>query len=235
MDVTAVVMGKLPAAGRVKTRLVPPLSYQQAADVHAVLLRHTLERLVALRRAAGFDEVVLCFDPPEEGERAARKYGDLGVAFHPQNTGDLGRRLACEYADARGERAMLFLGADSPDVPERHLLTAASLLAEDRGLVLGPCDDGGFWCMGVPPGVRLATLTFGIDWSSGRELRQVRDRAATESLPVLDAPAWSDVDRPADLATLARRLPGQSGPEPARLLKLLTNAVPRTVLTGEPE
>ena len=237
MDVTAVVMGKLPEPGRTKTRLVPPLTYVEAADVHAIFLRHTLERLATLRDEGVLGDVVFCFDPPDGLDRAMRKFRDLAVAFHPQNTGDLGRRLACEYADARAETAMLFLGADSPDVPAGHLKTAVWLLESDRGLVLGPCDDGGFWCMGVPPKVRLATITYDIDWSTGMELRQVRDRAKIESLPVLDAPAWSDVDRPADLATLYERLTRDERDDPsaAHLKRLLGNAVPSSVLTGSPE
>ena len=231
-DVTAVVMGKLPAAGRVKTRLVPPLTHEQAADVHGLFLRHTLERLCKARTELDLRGVVFCFDPPDAGDAARRKYADLGVTLLPQRPGDLGARLTQAH-DQLGRPPTLFLGADSPDLPAAYLWAAVASLREDWGAVLGPCDDGGFWCLGAPSGWDLGPVLSGVEWSSGRELAQVRQGCARNGLATADAPEWSDVDRPADLATLAHRLRRDADPAAARLLRLLTNALPGELLTAE--
>ena len=232
MDVTAVVMGKLPAAGRVKTRLVPPLSFEQAADVHGIFLRHTLERLAD----AGLD-VALCFDPPDAGGAMRERYAALSpkLSFHPQSGGDLGDRLVAAVETLGKESAVLFLGCDSPDVPEGHLCDALARLRIGADLVIGPCDDGGYWCLGVAAGVDLRPVVEGVKWSSGRELEQTRRNALAAGLSVADAPAWSDVDRPADLATLADRLRQDADPAAAKLLRLLNNALPGDVLQGQLE
>ena len=229
MTVTAVVMAKRPTAGRVKTRLCPPLTPEQAAAVHAVFLRTTLRRVADLAA-----RTVWCFDPPDDRDAAAAfleqfapssagsrgpwsarqdsgdpRRADQGprlpsnardVGLLPQGTGDLGDRLVAAAGAVGGP--VLFLGADSPDLPDGHL--ESQILNLKSQVVLGPCDDGGFWCLGVASGVELRPVFRGVDWSSGRELRQVRDNARAAGLTVADAPAWRDVDRPGDLATLCR-------------------------------
>ena len=226
MTVTAVVMAKRPTAGRVKTRLCPPLTPEQAAAVHAVFLRTTLRRVADVA-----EKTVWCFDPPDDHDAASafleqlappsagsrgpwsarRDSGDprradpgprlpRNVNLLPQGTGDLGDRLIAA-ADAIGG-SVLFLGADSPDLPDGHLESQISNFRSQ--IALGPCDDGGFWCLSVGAGVGLRPVLAGVEWSSGRELRQVRDNARAAGLAVADAPAWRDVDRPGDLATLCR-------------------------------
>ena len=219
-------MGKLPAAGRVKTRLTPRLSPEAAAGVHALFVGHTLDRLAELANAGVLARPVFCFDPPGEVEAAeALAAGRADVL--PQSVGDLGDRLvaAAEAVD----RPLLFLGCDSPDVPHGHVERAVALLEYD--VVLGPCDDGGFWCLAVRPGVALSTLVRGVDWSSGRECGQVRANALTGGYTVTGAPAWSDVDRPADLAILwARLAAAPAGSADADLRAGLDRLVPRRVL-----
>lgn len=190
-------MAKLPQPGRVKTRLMPSLSAEQASAVHAALLRHVAGRLSG-------DRLVICHDPPEASAAMRRALPDARFATLPQSAGDLGRRMS-EARRALQPRGVVFLGVDSPDLPDPHLDAAEAELRR-ADLVVGPCDDGGFWCLGVAAGIETDAILADIAWSSGRECGQVRARAAEAGLRVADAPAWDDVDRADDLERLIDRI-----------------------------
>lgn len=223
-------MGKLPSAGRVKTRLCPPLSHEQAAAVHGAFLRSTLEQLLFASQSGGVDRVVWCFDPPDQHEavEAFLRKGEFPAKLDllPQSAGDLGDRLIAAAKQIEGP--VLFLGCDSPDLPDGHLEAAVERLRTGAPIVLGPCDDGGFWCLGVGKRVDLQRVLTEIDWSSGRELRQVHERAMASGYQVADAPGWRDVDRAADLANLWFTLP--DSPVGRRLGRDLSHALPIELL-----
>ncbi len=220
-------MGKLPAAGRVKTRLTPTLSPEAAAQVHQLFLQHTLGRLATCVGEGLLRASVFCFDPPDAGDAARDLTGDRAAVL-AQAPGDLGDRLHAARAAVDGPA--LFFGCDSPDVPRAHVAAAVATMA-GVDLVLGPCADGGFWCMGVADGVEIEGIMAGVPWSSGRELAAVRANAAAAGLRVAEAPAWSDVDRPADLAILWARLATAPESTPAAALRDgLARLVPPAVL-----
>jgi rSAM/selenodomain-associated transferase 1 len=209
-----VVMTKFPAAGRVKTRLVPPLSAEQAARLHEAFLLHLLQRLHAWR-------VVVCFDPPQR-EAEMRRLVD--VELIPQQSGDLGQRLAAAAAASRpGAPAdyLIFLGVDSPDVPEAYLHRVAELSA-GHDVVIAPADDGGYWSVALGPRVDAEKCFADIEWSTGRELAQTLERAKHLGYNVALADQWADVDRPEDLRRLLERLKRSGDVDDRRLLDRLS-------------
>lgn len=225
-----VVMSKYPAAGRVKTRLTPALTPQQAADVHAALLDHCTRRLAAICESIGA-RLHVCFDPPGAAEAFAALLPHVPrVQFFPQSGGDLGNRLAsaagelCRQPDGSGA---LFFGVDSPDVPTASIHSAAALCRQ-ADVVVGPTDDGGYWCVGVSARVSVRRLFEGIDWSSGRERAQTVERAGRLGYTVALADDWDDVDRPQDLQRLVRRLSSSRDADDRRLLEALN-----AILAGE--
>ena len=246
-DLYAIVMAKLPDPGRVKTRLIPPLSPEQAAAVHGLFLRHLLDMLQASVSALGIEQVVLCYDPPasemdseygySRGDpdgmaKQRRELMSRHIACRPQAAGDLGDRLVDAHQGIA--RTSLFLGADSPDVPVLVLEKAFRLLRNGHELVLGPCEDGGFWCLGVAAGVNLRPVVRGVAWSSGQEMAQVRRNAESAGLSVALADPWWDVDHPVDLANLLDRLAASPDGTPLRnaLLEVLGPEVSRALRAG---
>ncbi|MCS7033925.1 MAG: DUF2064 domain-containing protein [Phycisphaerae bacterium] len=233
--IVAVVMTKLPEAGRVKTRLMPALSAAEAARVHEVFLVHWVGRLMGLK----FDRVVICYDPPGS-EPAFRAILPLGrrLDFVAQAAGDLGARLAsAAESQLCSGRGIVFFGVDSPDVPEgkidliwQRVRAGASALSPQ--VVLAPCSDGGFWALGLTGRIDCRRLLERIHWSSGTEYRQLLDRASALGCdaPELPEAAWDDVDHPADLAKLLRRL-SRSGLESDAALYNALAFVPRERLT----
>ena len=211
------VITKFPDAGRVKTRLTGLLSADDACRVHRVFLTHVVTRLKALGPAA---LKVVC-DPPEKLE-AMRAMLNISDEFLPQCDGDLGARLAHATDQIRqsSPKPVLFFGIDSPDLPCSHIQSAAHLLG-DFDVVLGACEDGGYWCIGMSPRVDAPRLLSDIAWSSGRERDQTAARARSLGYRIAEAQMWNDVDRPADLQRLLARLAASKDAEHRNLLDRL--------------
>lgn len=224
------MLAKRPDPGRVKTRLTPALTPQQAAEVHAIFVQHLAARLVDLAIA----QFVICHDPPDAaGDFRALLGPGIAAAAHfiPQPSGDLGQRIAGAIEPLLPRHArVLVIGADMPDLPESHLRTALGLLA-DHPLSIGPTGDGGYWCFGATPNFSARDLLADIHWSSGREYDQTLERARRRGIEPGIAPAWQDVDQPDDLAALLRRLAHSSAGDDLRLLARLKAVLDRDGVT----
>ena len=204
--ISLAVMAKAPVAGRVKTRLTPPLSADQAARFQQACLLDALQRHP---RDVAQRTLWLDGDDAAITGRAAAQ----GWTVARQGAGDLGERMrrACE-AGLRGADAVLVLGTDSPSAPAVAIdaLTAA-IPAHD--VVLAPAEDGGYWAVAVRP---WALRVFdGIPWGSRDVLAASLDRAAREGLRVAVGPVWYDVDTIADLERLALESPASYMPSGA--------------------
>ncbi len=136
------VIAKQPVAGRVKTRLTPPLEPIQAAGLAAASLQDTLD-VVASTPAA---RRVLVF----EGDPAGIVPDGFDVVV--QRGDGLGERLQAAF-DAVGGPALL-IGMDTPQVTSLALGAAAEALLEPGvDAVIGATDDGGYWCVGFKAAV----------------------------------------------------------------------------------
>jgi glycosyltransferase A (GT-A) superfamily protein (DUF2064 family) len=192
MTATIVVIAKRPVAGRVKTRLCPPLTPVQAADLAAAALRDTMS---AVEDAAARSKV-LCFDDED------RSWLRAGWAQRRQRDGGLDARLAGALAAAHGPA--LVVGMDTPQ------LTADLLdgFAADRfDACLGPTVDGGYWTIGLRDTALAPAALLGVPMSTGHtfaaQLRRLRGLGLT--VQVLDR--LIDVDTIADAHAVAALAP----------------------------
>jgi uncharacterized protein len=211
-------MAKAPRAGRVKTRLSPFLTPDEARDLGCCFLRDMTDNLALAAREAAIDPHI-AFAPA--GSEAA--FGSIvapGIGFvladgsHPAPAAveGFGRCLfqAAHALHDAGYGAVGLLNSDSPTLPTSLLVRAARLVAEhpDR-VVLGPSIDGGYYLivMRAPH----ADLFRAIDWSTDRVAAQTRTRAEQAGLELVDLDAWYDVDDPAALRRLIVELDGHGG------------------------
>lgn len=210
-----VVVTKYPAAGRVKTRLLPELTGEQAAAVHRLFLLHLVGRLAGM----GLGRAVVCHDPADaEGALRDLLAGDRDISYLPQAGGDLGNRLAVAFDALQPTYPrVLFLGTDSPDVADGHL-RGATELTKGAAVTLGLTEDGGYWCLGLRRGVDAHRLLREIPWSSGGEAAATLQRAGELGYTVGSAGAWPDVDRASDLDRMVARLTESSDAGDRRLL-----------------
>jgi uncharacterized protein len=209
-------MAKASAPGHTKTRLVPPLSFEEAAQFNTAFLRDIADNI---RAAAAQASIAghLAFGPPQ-----ARRFfqenipGEIGLieAWYP----DFGDCLFCAIAQLleRGHHSAVVLNSDSPTLPTSLLVETANELAQpgDRA-VLGPANDGGYYLLGLKAAHRR--LFQDIAWSTEHVARQTLERAGEIGLAVHVLPKWYDVDDVAGLRTLQSDLfDGQSSASPLR-------------------
>ncbi len=192
------VFAKAPEPGRVKTRLIPALGAEGAADLQRRMLRHALGRA----RASAIGPVELCCAPDSRAAFFEECRREFGVELRSQGDGDLGERMrrAIDAALARAPRAIV-VGSDVPALDARYLREADRALREGCECVLGPAEDGGYVLIGLArsrPG-----LFSGIRWGRPGVLSATRRRVAALGLRCCELPALWDVDRPGDLARLA--------------------------------
>jgi uncharacterized protein len=186
---TLLVIAKQPVPGRVKTRLVPPCTHEQAAALAEAALAdtlHTVATVPARRR-------VLVLD----GEPGP--WLPAGFDIVPQCAGPLDERLADAFAGVDGPA--LLIGMDTPQVT-LDLLTVDWQAAD---AVFGPAADGGFWALGLR--VPDPALLRGVPMSTSATGAIQRARLLAAGLRVADLPQLRDVDTAADAVAVARQAP----------------------------
>ena len=194
------IMAKVPRVGRVKTRLSPPLTAAQAAELNIAFLQDTI---ACLEQAAATTSSVpvISYTPVGEEDGFAGVVPEH-VPLVPQRGDGFGERLRCTADDlfAAGFTAVCLIDSDSPTVPATAYAQAAKhLLGGQDGAVLGPSDDGGYYLLGInAPHPRLFEQ---ITWSTDRVAAETRQRAQEICLPLHELPTWFDVD---DRPTLLR-------------------------------
>ena len=194
------VMTKAPQAGRVKTRLTPLLSSEEAAALNVCFLRDiaaAIARTAQEKKARG-----VAVYTPVGAEAAYDEIMPDNFQFVAQRGEAFGERLAAATEDlfALGFASLCLINSDSPTVPDSAFYQAVDFLAGGGdSVVLGPSDDGGYYLIGLKkPHHRLFER---IDWSTKRVLEQTIAAAREIGAPVHLLPAWYDVD---DRATLSR-------------------------------
>jgi uncharacterized protein len=180
------LMTKAPRAGEVKTRLVPPLTNEEAAQLNRCFLQDT---------------------GAAESDYANILPADFSLL--PQRGEDFSERLyfAAEDLFRCGFEAVCLIDSDSPTIPTENFTKAIELLSlpGDR-IILGPCDDGGYYLIGLKQLYREVFER--IDWSTERVFEQTRQRATQIGVRVDELPRGYDVDNRATLHRLCDELLG---------------------------
>ena len=197
MSAAIAIFAKAPVAGQVKTRLVPPLSPEEAAAVARACLEATLRRFVPALEAP----VTLFLDGEADGALRALA-GSLGVEIAAQVGADLGARLEAAFRLLRagGAGRTVAVGSDSPTLDPAWVAQAVGSL-EKHDVVVGPAEDGGYYLIGLR--AEAPELFRDIPWSTDRVAEATLARANALGLAVDVLPAWYDVD---DIPTLRRAL-----------------------------
>ncbi|MDP9254738.1 MAG: TIGR04282 family arsenosugar biosynthesis glycosyltransferase [Verrucomicrobiota bacterium] len=199
------VMTKAPRAGKVKTRLTPPLTPEEAAELNICFLRDTAAALSSTA-SAGLARGVGVYTPV--GAEDAYE-GILPEDFElvPQRGDAFGERLALAIEDllVLGFASVCLIDSDSPTVPREAFAKAAKILSQPGDcVVLGPSDDGGYYLIGLKK--LHCSLFENIAWSTERVLEQTIERARQIRLKVHLLPTCYDVDDRATLHRLCREL-----------------------------
>ncbi|KAF3996527.1 TIGR04282 family arsenosugar biosynthesis glycosyltransferase [Glaciimonas immobilis] len=196
--VRIVIFAKAPQPGVAKTRLIPALGAQGAADLARCMLLRTLHEAVA----AGVGPVELCVTPSS----AAPIWQTLGVPeavqWSDQAEGDLGKRLAvaAQRVLENGE-SVLLIGTDCPELGTACLQQAARDL-QRTDTTLFPTFDGGYALLGL--NLFHCSLFEGIAWSTNTVAFETRYRIGQLGWTLQNHPMLHDIDEPSDLKWLPK-------------------------------
>lgn len=197
--VAVAILAKAPIPGLAKTRLIPHLGADGAADLQRWLLR----RAVATALAADIGPVTLwCApDPEHPAFLASLDQGPLSLRQQPDT--DLGERMRLAIAESTAA-GTLVVGTDCPLLTPGHLQRAAAALA-DHDAVVTPAEDGGYVLIGMQEARHQVFAD--VAWSTDRVMAQTRHRLASIDWKWAEfAPLW-DVDRSEDFERLLHCLP----------------------------
>jgi rSAM/selenodomain-associated transferase 2/rSAM/selenodomain-associated transferase 1 len=195
-----IVFTRYPAPGRTKTRLIPHLGAEGAADLQRRMTEYILSQIRNLNTTRP-----VSIEIRYEGGNQQLMEDWLGsdYIYSPQSTGDLDRRMgrAFEAAFISGIAAAVIIGSDVPGISLEILHQAFNSL-QNEDLVLGPANDGGYYLIGLKQSTfnrALPQLMTNISWGSQSVLDQTVKIAERMGLKYTVLEKLADVDRPEDL------------------------------------
>ncbi len=193
-----VVMAKAPLPGMVKTRLVPPLSNEEAAGLYRCLLLDILDGLKFFARA----DLFVAFTPAVSSPIFQELVSPSFVCF-PQRGEDLGERMNNIFVDllTKGYKHIAIIGGDLPAFPQRFLEEAfVKLERSETDVVLGPSRDGGYYLIGMNR--PIPEIFQGIAWSSDQVFSCTVSKLRQLGIHPHLIPTWFDIDSFEDLQYL---------------------------------
>lgn len=193
-----IVVAKRPTPGKTKTRLSPPLTPELSSALYECFLFDTLDQM---RQVDDVQRVIAYLDEPDYFRRIAPDFELI-----PQKGHDLGERLDNTLTSylSQGYKRAVIMDSDSPTLHPKHLSQAFCSLSDGADVVLGPCDDGGYYLIGIKqPAPRLLRE---VQMSTPTVAADTIALAEDVGLKVSLLPTWYDVDDAASLRRLMREV-----------------------------
>ena len=196
------LFAKKPEPGKVKTRLCPPLSYQQAGQVAVLLIEQSIHHFSTYWPG----EIELCVWPDTDDNMLASLCRQYGIKLSTQANGDLGRKMytAMNEKAEQGIPAMV-IGTDVPHCSADVLRRAYEALSMDEN-VIGPTKDGGYYCIGVQQ--PRQEMFENVEWSTEGAYMQTLAGCTAVGIDfgcILDR--LNDLDSYEDLLHVSRSIP----------------------------
>lgn len=190
-----ILFTRYPEAGKTKTRLIPHLGPEKAADLQRRMTEHIVRMTHRLRVR---DQMSMEVHFAGGTQRQMQDWLGPSLSYRPQPAGDLGDRLQQTFAQGflTGLKRIVVIGADCPEILARHLEQAFDQL-HSHDVVLGPAQDGGYYLVGLSHA--RAELFQGIAWGTDQVFKQTAAITQHLDLSLATLATLRDVDRPEDI------------------------------------
>jgi rSAM/selenodomain-associated transferase 1 len=191
------IFSKSAEIGKVKTRLLPTLTEKQALSLHVALLQDTIEKI----KTTGLETSLYMAGSGECGF-------EHGLHVKPQIGAHLGERMGNAFQESlQGHDRVVIVGTDSPTFPPEQIQKAIAALST-HDIVLGPCDDGGYYLIALKKFIPEAFLD--IPWGTSKVLQITLQ--AVQNHRIFQLETYFDIDQPADLDRLRADLRTSQAP-----------------------
>lgn len=196
-DGKLILFAKAPEAGNVKTRLIPSLGKQGAAELQRRMAHHIIDQVFK----APFAHIELQCYPDSRHPFFVDLLNDYCIELKPQQGSDLGQKMAHAFQQAlTHHKYAVIIGTDAPGISNQYLEQAFIKLQSGIDVVLGPAEDGGYVLIGLS---RFEADIFnGIEWSTASVLEQTRQRIMQANISCHELATLWDVDVAQDLNRL---------------------------------
>ncbi|MEM9926060.1 MAG: TIGR04282 family arsenosugar biosynthesis glycosyltransferase [Cyanobacteria bacterium P01_D01_bin.50] len=191
-----IIFTRYPQPGKTKTRLIPALGVEGAANLQRQMTEYTLSKVKKLQ-----ESVAISFEVRFTGGDLQLMQNWLGTElnYQLQGEGDLGKRMENSFLSAfsRGAQEVVIIGIDCPGANVKVLAEAFEKI-QHCDLLLGPALDGGYYLIGLKR--VIGKLFTNIDWGTAKVLQQTVDIAQQLKLSIDYLQTLADIDRAEDLS-----------------------------------
>ena len=195
------IFSRYPVPGKAKTRLIPALGTQGAAQLHQRMTEYAVKVARSIHGSNSEDDHGITVYCTGARLRDFRAWLGPDLQYKTQASGDLGQRMeeAFKATFVAGSNHAIGIGTDVPEISS-ILLRQAYQNLDNHDIVLGPAADGGYYLIGM--NTLHPELFVGVDWGTEHVYEQTRKICTHLDLRVAELPMLNDVDRPEDLNTL---------------------------------
>ena len=200
-DANLLIFSKYPLAGKAKTRLIPALGAEIAAQLHRQLAEAAISTARSWKQISLEKVNRITVHYTGAGEKDFCSWLGSDLDYQEQPTGDLGQRMGAAFESAFkcGIEHVIGIGTDVPTLTATIIQQADKNL-EDHDLVLGPAADGGYYLIGMNS--FHPELFADIEWETERVYGQTLEICTRLGLKIAELPVLHDIDRPEDLGVL---------------------------------
>ncbi len=207
-----ILFTRFPQPGATKTRLIPLLGTQGAADLQREMTEHVTGQICKFL-ATHPVRVDIRFDGGDAAQMG--KWLGRGFNYHPQGPGDIGCRMRTAFKDAfaAGAKTAVLIGGDVPGISALILHKAFTALTHEN-MVIGPARDGGYYLLGLRDRAfsRIGHFLFdGCNWGGDRVFAKTVANAGKDGISCIILEELTDIDRPEDLPVWHRVLQKKIG------------------------
>jgi len=197
MNTSLIVFAKKPVPGKVKTRLIPHITPEKAAELYEAFFVDLVNKI---KNNIEVVDLAVAYTPAY-GEKVYHELIGSSVNLFPQRGDNLGERMknAFEATFARGAKRVVIIGTDSPTLPISYIQKAFHVL-KNVPIVVGPTFDGGYYLIGLSE--FNGEIFNDIRWGTSEVFHQTLIRIKTLNKQLFVLPPWYDIDTPFDLEFL---------------------------------
>jgi rSAM/selenodomain-associated transferase 2/rSAM/selenodomain-associated transferase 1 len=192
-----IVFIKYPQAGYVKSRIGTLMGDGFTAGLYRNFVADILKKLKTLPYR------IIIYFTPSNRESDIIKWLGPHYEFLPQKGSDLGKRMKNAFAEqfAMGYSELLLIGSDIPHLPPAWIKRAFSLIGE-KGAVIGPSVDGGYYLIGFRFEGFLPEVFDGINWGESTVFESTEEVFLKNGTIPGKLPVMIDIDTPDDLRSV---------------------------------
>ncbi|HHT9130120.1 MAG TPA: TIGR04282 family arsenosugar biosynthesis glycosyltransferase [Candidatus Brocadiaceae bacterium] len=222
MDNALIIFLKYPEPGKVKTRLAKAIGNERACAIYKSMAEDVIKN-VSLKNPRTYD--VYTFFTPSDKENEIKDWlmpvrnndQEFDTQYIPQEGDTLGKRMSHAFQQLfqdKGYKRCIIIGTDCLEIDTTLIENAFEALQQENDIVIGPCNDGGYYLLGMS---RRAPLRFeqefvldlfvDIDWSTDQVFDQTMKKVRKNNLSYSILKTLADIDTPEDLYRYALEFP----------------------------